>query len=393
MGKSFSVWSVRVPDVPGVLGSLGWREREGHYEMDGGSFIAGASGPRPVLTEDAPKAAQALVAGISWLVELGFEGGGVAAERVVTKAAKELARQAQGAVVWDEDQTAWSPGGKRRVPKERSLTGYDLLTLSWWAAGGPLLTEVGLLEFLQVLQRWLPEAVPNRWDLVEPPSHFLRSEGIQGLAAFLHANRDEVLVLWSNPPFLGLELDISVNWGADERVGFRATWVEMAVQGDLLNDVGWAKQLARSFEELSVVIAPFYAEARVREGGRWSRHDGAGAGSLHPIRRMYWAGFPHVQPFARVVGLPYRERWATPPGRQRGPFIVMSGDDWVVPHPARLPAPPEEFLQRFDSRYRYYHHGVVTHGTAFYEKGKGGFTVESPSQPAAFWPFQWGRVV
>lgn len=189
----------------------------------------------------------------------------------------------------DEDQTAWSPGGKRRAPRERRKAGFDLLTLSWWAAGGPLLREEGLLEFLQVLQRWLPEAVPTRWDLVEPPSPFLRDEGILVLAAFLHANREEVVILWSDPPFLGLDLDISVNWGAEDQVGFRATWVELAVHGDLLKDDGWAKQLARSFEELSLVIVPFYAEARLRPGGRWTRQGGAGASSLHPVRRMYWA--------------------------------------------------------------------------------------------------------
>jgi len=375
--QALTVWLAMPPDLAGVIGSLGWSDRGDRYERAGRSWSAHATRPRPVAIDDAPEQAQALVAGISYAVEITLQGGSPAGEEAVRGAANAIARHGHGAVSPEDVSKTWAPRGVHRVTNHRlPHDGFDLLTLSWWVAGGPLVTPTGARRFFQALQKWLPEAMPARWDEFEASSRRAADENADGLPNVLDAIRDQVLVLAPAPPILTLDYH-GWHWGPHPNDGFHANWVQIAIDGGLLSEPGWPKQLARAFEELTVVAQPFYAEARLRPGGIYDRSFGLAATTIHPIGRSCWRGFPHARPLAMAVGPPYVERWPRPTnGKERDGLLIFSSDDWPNAPREGIPQAPSEMLQQFDQR-------LVP----------GRYLIEGSTEPPEFWPFEWGKVV
>jgi len=253
-----------------------------------------------------------------------------------------------------------------------------------------------------MLHAWLPEAVPTRWDQIEPPSHLLSDEGLDGLSDYLYRHGLDVNVVRTDPPFLGLTLRGGGPPSERNNPNFQFSFLELAVDGRLLEQPGWPRQLAQAFEELSVAIRPFYAEARLRPGGRWDRYGGAAAEILHPIGGARWRGFPHVPPFAMVVGPPYLELWRgySASGPERDGLALFSSDHWPEAPPGGLPALPEGFFQEFDTRFAYFSarrdprspraETASTPGTAVLERERAryGFTSEVATRHPAVWPFE-----
>jgi hypothetical protein len=375
--QALTVWMATAPDLAGALGPLGWSDHGDHFERTGRSWSARATRPRPVAIDNAPEQAQALVAGISYAVEIKLQGTIPAGGQAVLGAANALARHGHGAVSPENVGKTWAPRGVHRVKHHRlPRDGFDLLTLSWWAAGGPLVAPTGARRFFQVLQKWLPEAMPARWDEFEASRRRGDDDNAEDLLNVLDAIRDQVVVLAPAPPILALDFH-GWHWGAHPNNGFRANWVQIAIDGRLLSEPGWPKQLARAFEELSVVAQPFYAEARVRAGGICDRGYGLAATTIHPIGRSCWRAFPHARPLAMAVGPPYVERWPRPTtAKDRDGLLIFSGDDWPNAPRQGVPQAPAEMLQQFDQRFvprRY--------------------VIEGPTEPPEFWPFEWGKVV
>jgi hypothetical protein len=316
------------------------------------------------------------VAGISYAVEVKFQGSNPAGEDAARGAASALARHGHGAVSPEDVSETWAPRGVHRVKNHRLPDdGFELLTLSWWAAGGPLVTPSGARRFFEVLQKWLPEAMPARWDEFEASGRRAGNDA-EGLPNVLDAIRDQVVVLAPTAPILTLDFH-GWHWGAHPNDGFQANWVQIAIDGGLLSEPGWPKQLARAFEELTVVAQPFYAEARLRPGGICDRSFGLAATTIHPIGRSCWRGFPHARPLAMAVGPPYVERWPRPTtAKERDGLLIFSGDDWPNAPRKGIPQAPSDMLQQFDQR-------VVPHR----------YIIEGPTEPPEFWPFEWGKVV
>jgi hypothetical protein len=201
---------------------------------------------------------------------------------------------------------------------------------------------------MSTLQRFLPEALPDKWDHIEPPSHRLSVEGTENLIDFVdgYGEARELTFLWPKRPVYDLQL--SVSWWGGPFTYYRALFFRIGIDARLLLEPGWPRQFPRAFREISRVIQPFYGEARLDPDV--SRGMVAGEYQPHPASSVgSWFGVPQFPPFAMVIGPPYLDKWATASsGELLGEVVLHSSDNWPTPPAGECPRPPDEIVQEPD---------------------------------------------
>ena len=75
--------------------------------------------------------------------------------------------------------------------------------MSWWFEHGRVLEPDWIDAFLALLERCVPEALPERYGLWEPPQHVFEETGREHLMAFLSEHMGEVIVWYANRPAVG----------------------------------------------------------------------------------------------------------------------------------------------------------------------------------------------
>ena len=88
----------------------------------------------------------------------------------------------------------------QRLEIEPEGTGGGLLQLSWFVEDVAPLTRALPTEMLDLFQRTIPEVLPRRYGLWEPPQFKLATDGIDHLRDFLAKNLRNV-DLWLTPLF------------------------------------------------------------------------------------------------------------------------------------------------------------------------------------------------
>ena len=130
--------------------------------------------------------------------------------------------------------------------------------------------------------------------------------------------------------------------------------------------------MSTAFREISRLLRPFYAEARVEQITEWNQDEPVING-VPPINDWYWNGFPRVAPMAMVIGRPYTNHWRDGGGSFDHGMIFYTSDAWPNPPLGGAPIAAEELLQEFDPR-------AVTTPT--------GSWGEYPKATPPIWPFQ-----
>ena len=184
-GLGFQIWLADNVALAEILPGLGWFEAELGFEKSGREYWARVTPPRPVFSDDIPEAIDQILPGISSLIEMFSEGRSESAVRLFGRTANAIAKTGHGVI--SDGHEVWVPRGVRRAvqfPNEEQRN-PQLVIMSWWALGGPLSTREGIADLVTTLHRFLPEALPDKWDYVEPPSHRLSLEGTEGLIDFL----------------------------------------------------------------------------------------------------------------------------------------------------------------------------------------------------------------
>jgi hypothetical protein len=367
VSRAFSVFLASRPDLRSVLEGLRWSRlsaeeasSEGveQFHRESREWFADAWGPSPMSWEDAPPGATALQAGIAWHVAVSLEGS-EAGLREVMRAVNAIARSGAGVIADEGD--VWKPGQRRRDARwssavERPSAETELLRMIWWTIGVNPFSDKGAQSLVAILQRVLPEAIPVRWGQLEPYSHNLEAEGMRGLADFIANRSDGRFMGKVRPPFYDFTL-WKARWPYEPRQirvprpADQPPWsLNIEVGGSLLGEAGWEHQLAVAFREISLVIRPFYADARIEHGVTVSSDGQQGRTEVPPLHPIRWSGFPRVAPLAMVVGPPYITHWRDNGGTPLDDMLLYSSDSWTDPALNPVPVAPNELLQEFDIR-------------------------------------------
>jgi hypothetical protein len=279
MSYDVQVFSIEEPNAPASEEGRGWQ-------------IA-VDGPLAVEPEDIPAQVRTLLPGLRFLTQFCLEGNTPSsAQKQLLSMARGLARSARGVVVDQQQGTIETPRGVQRLEIKREGTGGGLLELSWFVEDIALLTRVLPGEMLDLFQRTIPEVLPRRYGLWEPPQFKLATDGIDHLRGFLAGHFRDHVIWYGHKPCQ--YVFISVPDRLPDPRGFRCGRLRLVIDGKAASDSAWRLELTRLWLSVADLIQPFYAEIRRGEC---------------PTKSWWWNGIPMATPSALLIGKPYTAFW------------------------------------------------------------------------------------
>jgi len=358
MSYDVQVWSVDRPDVTSSLpSSASWKKHRDHWSLEKRQWQIICGPPDVVLPEDIPEEVSASMPGIAFLTELVLEpiSAPESAKKVLLRAAGAVAKASHGVVYDSQTDELTTPKGvmKRFVPEARSER-FALLELGWWFLSDSIFAREGMDGLLDIFAALLPEALPRRYGLYEPPQHLLADEGREHLSAFLLEHLNDSPVLYPNRPVLGLSFACTRE-RQHPRLGFRCNRVAVECEASVINQPGWQEGLRRFWLTVCEHLNPFFADVRTLNG---YLRMGATYGSdieteVHPIRSWFWRGVPRELGHAVAIGAPYVDLWprAHTEGQFHGDLIVLDVGAWTEGNNLTLEA-PDGIRQAWTPKYK-----------------------------------------
>jgi hypothetical protein len=377
MSYDIQIWSVRRVDIEAVLGDLtSWKADGDLWVFDRRGWQITVGTPDEVLAEDIPEDVSATLPGIRYLTELHLSPitASTSARKMLESVAKSIAKISHG-VYHDcqTDELVTPKGVKRFIPVARNER-FSLLELNWWFLNDDVLSRDGLSGLLDIFESLLPEALPRRYGLYEPPQHQLAALGRDHLLDFLVDNHDDSPVLYPTRPIMGLYVSFT-RWHLDSRLGFRANRLSVECESTALDQPGWEEGLRRFWIEVSLYLKPFFSDVRTLNGYlRMGPTYGSDLETeVHPVRSWFWRGIPKELGHAAALGSPYIELWpeAAGFGRRHHELIILDSGSWTDGNKLEIKAP----------------RGISQAWTPGYKNERGGWSVNWVEDYPEIWPF------
>lgn len=336
MGYDIQMWSTEPFDNPRMLPSLEkWSINGNHWSYFGETWMLSMGPSARVSEEDIPVDVFAALPGIAYLVAISLEP--ISAPKIgfamLQKSARAIARNANGAIFDPQENTVELPSGVRRSYPTRTGKehGFALLRMSWWFDHEQVLNSAWISQFLSLLDDQLPEAMPARYGLVEPPQNIYAETGRDHLVAFLVQSLTNWPVWYANRPVIGCSFSVKTTCGW-QKLGYRCNHITVSFEAAALQQPGWPTAIRRFWQKASILLKPFFGDVRTLRGfhGRPPRVLADDKTESHPVKSWWWHGIPPKLGHATVVGEPYIEHW---PELQsvaecNAGLLFLSTDDW-----------------------------------------------------------------
>jgi hypothetical protein len=348
------VWSTEVGKVPDALPEPEkWALCKGLWTRQGKGWQISIGPCSQVLPEDIPAEIDELLPGIAFVTEISLAPitAGASARALLTRVATSLAKSAHGVVLDPQADSITTAKGVSRLKPLGSGESASVLALSWWFTSAPLIDrDVTLL--VSALEASLPEALPRRYGLYEPPQHQYAITGRDHFISFFRDDfRPPAIVVWyPHAPIAHVGLSIPPKVGGSP-LGFRCGRLTIEVDAGVLTQPGWAAGIQRAWRRISLAVRPFYGDVRTLRGFRRSRgrYWSGRQTEHHPVCSWWWAGVPTAPAHAIVLGDPYRSLWTRfcADGYAESDLCFASTDDWRLDvSPVNgIGSPPEDIAQ------------------------------------------------
>lgn len=199
---------------------------------------------------------------------------------------------------------------KYSPPQRETGERFSILEMSWWFDHQNFNHRENLEGFFKLLEEYLPEALPRKYGLYEPPQFKYEETGLNHLVDFLL--KEKSIVTATTKPVLG------ISFGLNEASGFvqhgtkkkyKCSDITISIDADVLCHFDWQEYLPQIWKELSLVIQPFYGDVRVLKNYLSSKttYRVDGETEQHPVKSWWWRGIPEGLSLAAVIGRPYIE--------------------------------------------------------------------------------------
>ena len=229
-----------------------------------------------------------------------------------------------------------TPAGVKRFVPAKKGENFSVLNFSWWFLSDALDGDAGREAFLGVLEKLLPEALPKRYGLWEPPQHHYEKTGRAHLLKFMAEHLEESMVWYPHRPVATFTVHHAKPLGASFQ-GFRSHHVEIEIEKEVLGQPGWPATLQRLWRGMPRLLRPIYGEVRT-EGG-FSRSGGAvwldasmlNEGYPETNRSWFFRGIPRKLGHAVVLGKEYQREWPEflKQAEMDHGFALASTSDWA----------------------------------------------------------------
>jgi hypothetical protein len=248
-----------------------------------------------VEAEDIPVSVFRELPGIGYLVEASIEGNPPVPDRKkALRLAKNLAKSARGVLVNPQEDTIETARGTKRVDLTNAPKEEGQLKLSWWFEDADSFEKNGCARLVEVFESYMPEALPRRYGLWEPPQFKYAEQGREHFLSFFRENLRKGGIVWySHPPFSYVFESIPPKVGATWQ-GYRSCRLQIQLRSRAIYILGWPLALKRLWLAVSQVVSPFFAE--IREGD-------------DPVKSWWWNGIPARLGLAAMIGPPYEKLW------------------------------------------------------------------------------------
>jgi hypothetical protein len=259
MSYDLQVWSVYPVARAALKDGIRWSETPSGWVRGARGWQIVVNRSDHVLAEDIPDEVVAMLPGIQYLTQIQLEGRWVETSlKLVLSTTDALARSCHGVLIDPQQGTRWAPSGVKRISLAERKERFSTLTFSWWFLDGPLLARPGRERLLGILARELPDALPKRYGLYEPPQYLYAETGQAHLLDFLdqHLTTGLGLVIWyPRWPVVSFNLHLPKSAGGGPR-GFRSNYIQIEVDREVVTQAGWENQLRRFWVELEPFNSP-----------------------------------------------------------------------------------------------------------------------------------------
>lgn len=222
------------------------------------------------------------------------------------KLGKAIAQNGYGVIENPQTDEIILPSGLKRVQTIEKTERFSIVELSWWFNNGNLLEPDNLKRLLIEIERTIPEVLPRRYGLYEPPKEkFLDLEKFE---EFLIQNANDSIVWYPSKPIVFVNLRIPPVIGPTKR-GYRFGSFSISIDSAVLSMPGWSITINRLFKNISQIIRPFYGDINIVDNYIRTRTGALidGQTGSHPIVSWWWNGIPRKPGIALVIGNPLLE--------------------------------------------------------------------------------------
>ncbi len=212
-------------------------------------------------------------------------------KKIVDKAikyAKKLAKEF-GGVVENPQLANEAMLVNKRKTFTRATGDAEKISICWYMDCQQSLSNK-LTEFIELLEKYLPQALPRRYGSFEPPQFKYSETGKEHLIKFL--NDEHSPVIYCTKPITHIFLsDAHIENQRFERENYRCNRIEIELLKEAYLEPNWQFAIKRLFKEVAKLYKPFYAEIIDTEESR--------------VCGWWWKGIPEKRGNPTIIGEPY----------------------------------------------------------------------------------------
>ena len=295
MSYDIRIWSVNKPEYGDILKDKGFERINSSFIYSHNRWQIVIGDPCSIDQEDIPKEIIAVLPGIQYVTEFNVEGDyPQKAMQLLDSISINIAKKAFGIVVDEQEGTVRTAAGVKRftsIPKDVDET---YISMAWWFNDDTRLRQEGLRELIDLIELMIPEAMPRRYGLYEPPQYKYQETGKEHFVQYMYDNLDNGVVWYPHKPFDFISFharDIGPT-----SIGYRFGDIAIDVYESVLKQPGWGLNLKRFWLKASDIINPFFGQITKGKGRAWAC-------------ACWWTGIPRNLGAAIIIGHPYIELW------------------------------------------------------------------------------------
>lgn len=213
-------------------------------------------------------------------------------EKIITdkaiRYAKKLAKEFNGVVENPQFENRVLLVDKRNT-FAKAMRDADTISICWYMDCRESLSNK-LADFVELLEKYLPQALPRRYGAFEPPEFKYAETGKDHLINFL--NNEHSPVIYCTKPISYMFLsDAYIDNQKFKIKDYRCNRIEIEILKEAYLEENWKFAVKRLFKEVAKLFKPFYAEIIDDKESM--------------ICSWWWKGIPTKRGNAIIIGEPY----------------------------------------------------------------------------------------
>lgn len=328
MSYDLHIWSSGpLPEKDTLLEDAGYRLQNDAYVREGDGWLVAISRAGTVDAEDVPDAIMRALPGIAFMTEINIS----APERIqkeTLRLCNALAKEMKGIV--EDDGMIKLPAGVKKV-SDPNYQDRDraVVSLIWNFDDAAFHQSDKLVQFIDALGKYAPDALPRRYGEFEPPQYKYAETGKAHLVDFLKNDSGGSPVWYATKPFthmffsvpnsekeaaeiaqLGLtSKSISKTIYGRRLREYRCGHIELQMLQDLFFQPDWNLAAKRLFAGVAKALDPFHAEVLCNRPGAMTAAQHVKLRQQGRTRSWWWQGVPRDLGYALMLDKRYTERW------------------------------------------------------------------------------------